>query len=177
MPFRAFYDILFAAYHKKGVQGGKYITWIKYYGGGLWKKNMKQQDPLKVLQGSKSRTSMFYMAGGLGLLGLIITQMGLVDRMPKEKSQNGSGLKEIFKVVSKPYGDDLEPLFTHDVSLCLNDGHRIFSLPGRRQHAGCRCIPKAHAGRYPGGAKHHAAGWFQLSFAYTFCTRSHSFYY
>jgi MFS family permease len=44
--------------------------------------------------------SVFYMAGGLGFLGLIITRLGLVDRMPKDKAVK-LGVKEIYSVVSK----------------------------------------------------------------------------
>jgi MFS family permease len=44
--------------------------------------------------------SMFYMAGALGFLGVIVSRLGLVDRLPKEKAKR-IGAKEIYRVVSK----------------------------------------------------------------------------
>jgi MFS family permease len=43
---------------------------------------------------------LFYVAGAIGLLGAIVSRLGLKDRMPKEKPQR-LGIGEIFKVVSK----------------------------------------------------------------------------
>jgi len=44
--------------------------------------------------------SLFYLAGGIGFLGLIVTRLGLVDRMPGEKAKK-LGVKEIYRVVSE----------------------------------------------------------------------------
>jgi MFS family permease len=44
--------------------------------------------------------SLFYMSGAVGFLGVIISRMGLVDRMPREKAKK-LGIKEIYKEVSK----------------------------------------------------------------------------
>ena len=44
--------------------------------------------------------SLFYIAGALGFLGLIITRLGIVDRMPEEKAKR-LGIREIYSVVSK----------------------------------------------------------------------------
>jgi MFS family permease len=44
--------------------------------------------------------SLFYIAGALGFLGLIVSRLGLVDRMPKEKAKR-LGIREIYNEVSK----------------------------------------------------------------------------
>jgi MFS family permease len=44
--------------------------------------------------------SLFYMAGAIGFAGLIVTRLGLTDRLPKEKAKQ-LGIREIFRVVSK----------------------------------------------------------------------------
>ena len=44
--------------------------------------------------------SLFYMAGVLGFVGLIVSRLGLVDRMPQEKAQK-LGIKETYREVSK----------------------------------------------------------------------------
>lgn len=44
--------------------------------------------------------SLFYVAGGIGFLGALISRLWLVDRMPKEKPKK-LGIQEIYKVVSK----------------------------------------------------------------------------
>jgi MFS family permease len=44
--------------------------------------------------------SLFYMAGALGFVGVIVSRLWLVDRMPKEKPKK-LGMREIYKVVSK----------------------------------------------------------------------------
>jgi MFS family permease len=44
--------------------------------------------------------SIFYISGTIGLLGLIVTLLGLVDRMPKEKAKK-RGVREVYNVVSK----------------------------------------------------------------------------
>jgi DHA1 family tetracycline resistance protein-like MFS transporter len=44
--------------------------------------------------------SLFYITAGIGVLGLIITRLGLVDHMPKEKAKR-LGVKEIYGVVSR----------------------------------------------------------------------------
>jgi MFS family permease len=44
--------------------------------------------------------SLFYMSGVLGFLGVIVSQLGLVDRMPKQKAKK-LGLREIYPVVSR----------------------------------------------------------------------------
>lgn len=44
--------------------------------------------------------SLFYMGGAMGVLGVLVTQLGLVDRLPKEKAQK-LGIKEIYGIVSK----------------------------------------------------------------------------
>ncbi|MCP4716723.1 MAG: MFS transporter, partial [Deltaproteobacteria bacterium] len=47
--------------------------------------------------------SLFYMAGALGLLGLLIAQFGTRDHMPKEKGPS-FGFREIYQEVSKSIG-------------------------------------------------------------------------
>jgi MFS family permease len=44
--------------------------------------------------------SLFYMCGVIGLLGAIVSRLGLVDRMPKEKAKK-LGIRETYRVVSK----------------------------------------------------------------------------
>lgn len=44
--------------------------------------------------------SLFYIAGVLGFLGVVVARLGLVDRMPKEQARK-LGIKEIYNVVSK----------------------------------------------------------------------------
>jgi MFS family permease len=44
--------------------------------------------------------TIFYISGALGFLGLIVTRLGFVDRMPKEKARR-LGIKEIYGAVSK----------------------------------------------------------------------------
>lgn len=44
--------------------------------------------------------SLFYMSGAVGFLGVLVSRLGLVDRMPKEKGKK-LGIKEIYREVSK----------------------------------------------------------------------------
>ena len=55
---------------------------------------------LARIAGKMGLMSLFYMSGALGFVGLIISRLGLVDRMPKEKAQK-LGIKETYREVSK----------------------------------------------------------------------------
>jgi MFS family permease len=50
--------------------------------------------------GKMGLMSLFYMAGALGFFGLIISRLGLVDRLPEQKAKK-LGVKEIYREVSK----------------------------------------------------------------------------
>ncbi len=55
---------------------------------------------LARIAGKTGLMSLFYMSGVLGFLGLIVSRLGLVDRMPEEKARK-LGIRETYREVSK----------------------------------------------------------------------------
>jgi MFS family permease len=76
---------------------GKAMAW---HGAMMGLGSMIVFGVLARIAGKTGLMSLFYMAGALGFLGLIVSRLGLVDRLPEQKAKK-LGAKEIYREVSK----------------------------------------------------------------------------